>query len=381
MRYATTAITVLILALGSSVYGQATATIFLWGNASGSETDPALPGVSTRSASISGSLSAFGAPYTTTDNMSAFTDGGVQTSTIAWNLSATSRGNGNGELPAGASGSWSGDTLITDVTAILPQITVELDFYYSGTAGPGGEFGFSSPVFNTVSNQPGSNHFAVQYAVNEAADGTYRLPLPAMNFFLEDQAPYNGVTTAVANASVYASTPGLTGATFQLTSTGSISGTPSGTSQSNPVQPSTKTAGKSDFSNVLSGSWTDPASVNALEYATTDGSLFTSIERFPTGFSGPFTLSANGTILGSFMAGDSYTFAYPGVNDFTISGILTDPTSSPNFPIQLSFNAITASFDVTAVPEPSSMALAAMTILCCVWIVGTHKVKRVAKNH
>ncbi|MBX9789130.1 MAG: PEP-CTERM sorting domain-containing protein [Pirellulales bacterium] len=114
------------------------------------------------------------------------------------------------------------------------------------------------------------------------------------------------------------------------------------------------------------GNWFDPPTASGYSYQMTEGSLFTQILDLPSGFNQPFTVSANGEVLGTFGPGQSVDFTKlpgGGVSDFTITGI--DPGTDPNdpqaFPIKLAFNTPTASFTMQAVvPEPSTLLLATL---------------------
>ncbi len=141
-----------------------------------------------------------------------------------------------------------------------------------------------------------------------------------------------------------------------------------GSSQDNPILPSQVTPnGSFVFNNVSSGQWVDPPLASGYTYnMTSPGSLFTSILNFPTGFANPFTVTANGNLLGSFTNGQSVDFVSllgAGVSSFSIANIFpfTDATDSQAFPLQLAFNTPTASFtqtpivEATAVPESSSL--------------------------
>jgi len=125
------------------------------------------------------------------------------------------------------------------------------------------------------------------------------------------------------------------------------------------------------FTRVLSDRWYDPPVATGYDFQTTDGSLFTSILDFPTGFNSPFTVTAGGNVLGQFGPGSSVDFtSLPGggVSAFSISGIdpPTDPSDTLGFPIRLEFNNAIADFTMTpssgVVPEPSSLLL---------WAVGS----------
>lgn len=147
----------------------------------------------------------------------------------------------------------------------------------------------------------------------------------------------------------------------------SNSSTP-GESQTNPILPNQVTPdGSFVFNNVASHQWFDPPLASGYTYnMTTPDSLFTSILNFPTGFANPFTVTANGSVLGSFTNGQSVDFVSllgAGVDSFEISNIFpfTDATDTQAFPLQLAFNTPTASFtqtptvEATNVPESSNL--------------------------
>lgn len=119
------------------------------------------------------------------------------------------------------------------------------------------------------------------------------------------------------------------------------------------------------FDNAHSHQWLDPAPASAIQFQTTDGSLFNQIEGLPTGFDQPFEVSVNGVSLGFFDSNQSVNFTKllgHGVSSFEISHIVpgVDPASQTAFPIQLAFNTDTANFTMTPVPEPSSFVIAAI---------------------
>jgi PEP-CTERM motif len=134
-------------------------------------------------------------------------------------------------------------------------------------------------------------------------------------------------------------------------------------SPSNPVLPSSVGGpGQFVFSNVVSGAWYDPPSAGSFDYQmTAPGSLFTGI-TLPTGFSGPFTISSGGSVLGTANPGQAFSFG-AGVPEFLISGInpLVDPTNTSAFPLLTFFNTPTATFTMSAVPEPSTLTLLVAT--------------------
>jgi hypothetical protein len=141
-----------------------------------------------------------------------------------------------------------------------------------------------------------------------------------------------------------------------------------GTTQTNPILPNFIGNGMFSFTNVRSGLWFDPPTAYGFRYSMTDGSLFTDILNFPTGFNTPFTVAVGDTILGNFTAGQSVNFnnyspllgnlliGDAGVSEFSVLGLNVDPTNPEVFPIQLQFNTETASFGQMAIFEPPTEA-------------------------
>jgi hypothetical protein len=111
----------------------------------------------------------------------------------------------------------------------------------------------------------------------------------------------------------------------------------------------------------------DPAVTDSFMYQTLDGSLFTSVSGFPSGFTSSFDVSSGGVDYGLFGPGQTLTFAGGGVSQFTISGITpnVDGSSPTAFPIQLGLNNANASVEAIAIdtaavtPEPNSFGMLA----------------------
>ena len=150
---------------------------------------------------------------------------------------------------------------------------------------------------------------------------------------------------------------------------GGFSATPArGSSQSNPILPTSIVGTVMFFRGGPSGAWFDPPAVPGFEYVMTGGSLFTQIEDFPTGFTSPFTVETGGQVLGSFTPGQALTFPNGGVSSFRVTGInpLVDATNPTAFPLKIAFNTPTADFTMQGItanatgdvaPEPGSLAL------------------------
>ncbi len=139
---------------------------------------------------------------------------------------------------------------------------------------------------------------------------------------------------------------------------------PTGLDPRDPLLPILVDGGRFVFINVPSRRWFDPPFVDAYQFATTDGSLFTEVGLPPM----DVVADADGmylvtSILGaqSMAAGANLVFASP-VDFFTVSGIapLLDGADPQAFPTFLAFDRPTASFTMTPVPEPASFALAAI---------------------
>jgi hypothetical protein len=145
-----------------------------------------------------------------------------------------------------------------------------------------------------------------------------------------------------------------------------------------PWLPTTSDGTTSHFDSVPSNAWCDPAIASGFDYRMTDGSLFTKIVSFPTGFNSAFTVSVGDTVLGQFSPGQSVDFTSflgGGVSSFRVSGIspFVDPNNQLAFPLQLQFNNQTASFDMLAAPEPSSAVLAGLAIVALFGFVWRRK--------
>lgn len=138
-----------------------------------------------------------------------------------------------------------------------------------------------------------------------------------------------------------------------------------GVSQTLPVLPGSSGGGHFQFQDVPGGWWYDPATASGFDYAMTGGSKFTKILDFPAGF-GPLTVVAEGQTLGTaFKPGDLVDFGVllgHAVSQFQVLGIdpLVDPSDPSCFPLKLDFDTATASFEMTAIPEPATLSLLAL---------------------
>jgi len=153
-----------------------------------------------------------------------------------------------------------------------------------------------------------------------------------------------------------------------------------GISATNPLYPDSSTSGGGCGSGKVCWFWPavlgfdlffDPAGANAYTYQTLDGSLFTSVSGFPSGFASAFDISSGGTNYGLFGPGQKLIFPGGGVSQFTISGITpaVNGSSPTAFPIQIGLNRIGASVEATAfeqsgssVPEPSFLGILPLLI-------------------
>lgn len=129
-----------------------------------------------------------------------------------------------------------------------------------------------------------------------------------------------------------------------------------GFNQANPILPQPSNPGQFTFIGAPSGRWFDPPPVEGYTFQTTDGSMFTDILNFPSGFDSEFSIVVAGRVLGTFGAGDSVNFKSllgEDVSQFQILGIspTVDSQNPLAFPIQLAFTTPTASFTMSTVPS------------------------------
>ena len=141
-----------------------------------------------------------------------------------------------------------------------------------------------------------------------------------------------------------------------------------GLTQSDPILPTGSGAdGAFLFEGVPSGRWFDPDSATGYLFEMlSDGDRFTQILAFPTGFAPTMSVRSGDTDLGVFMGGDGLMFSGAGVRSFVVTGLnpATDPDDPLAFPIQLGFDGESASFSMTAIPEPSCVVLLGLGTVC-----------------
>ena len=131
-----------------------------------------------------------------------------------------------------------------------------------------------------------------------------------------------------------------------------------GQSQSSPILPAIQADGSFLFTDVPSGSWFDPNTVFGFDYIglldkNSIQTMFSGL-TVPTGFLDPFhLLDANGNVLATLNAGDTFTFSTP-VSEFKIVDInpLVDPTDPFAFPIYLQFTNPTGTFSANPLNTP-----------------------------
>lgn len=145
-------------------------------------------------------------------------------------------------------------------------------------------------------------------------------------------------------------------------------GTGPGSSQANPVMPTTIIIVVNIpvfiFNDVDSGDWFDPPMAKGFEYVMKSDSTFTSISGFPKGIDADdrFTVVVDGKTLGEFKAGETVKFSdykavlgnslvNGGVKKFIVRDIdpAVDATNPRAFPLKIDFNTPKASFEQRAV--------------------------------
>jgi matrixin len=134
-----------------------------------------------------------------------------------------------------------------------------------------------------------------------------------------------------------------------------------GTWPDRPRLPNSSDGSRFIFSSVPSGQWYDPVVVSGLRFVADPGTLFSQIVEFPAGFA-PLTLTVDGNVQGTFVGGQSFSFASfagGGVSEFQITGV--DPLDNTiellGLPLKLAFTTPMGSFVTTAIPEPATILL------------------------
>lgn len=109
----------------------------------------------------------------------------------------------------------------------------------------------------------------------------------------------------------------------------------------------------------INGRWFDPPAAFGFGFQGQNGTRFSAVLDFPTGFSAPFTVAVGSSVLGTFGPGQKVDFvALTGgsVSDFAVTGISpeVDSEDPQAFPIQLAFDSAQGDFDMfpLTVPEP-----------------------------
>lgn len=187
--------------------------------------------------------------------------------------------------------------------------------------------------------------------------------------------PITNLTLAVATIAGFTVDIGTT-TTGDIADTGSVTVwlfyevTANGTTQANPILPTSGNGNTWTFTNGNSGFWYDPPLVDTYDYVAAPGTTFTGI-TLPTGFASAFQVFDGVTFVGSFAGGTTVNFGSP-TTAFRVAGInpLVDAASPTAFPLQIFFSGATGSFTQTgieAVPEPSSIGLAMSALVLAVW--------------
>jgi hypothetical protein len=241
----------------------------------------------------------------------------------------------------------------------------------------------NSNSFNWLGNisipNEGSLPWMGQYATNISA---VNHPTPTLTPTLsptDTRFPKGTLRTlieATPGASSVDNTTGTPTLRIPLTYTMRSAWLEAGFNQSFPILPnSANTSALSfTFNNVKSDRWFDPVIVPEYRYEMLNGSLFTRIADFPTGFNSPFTVKTGGITIGAFLPGQSVDFQAilgGGVTSFSISGINpgADATNELGFPLRIAFNTPTADFKMTgipaatAAPEPCTLVFVGMGII------------------
>ena len=232
----------------------------------------------------------------------------------------------------------------------------------SATGTPGGQATSRLPDFTqrfaeSGSAQPTSGAFSTQLTSHlggTSAKADVQIHLAA-----------NSRTGAAASASATAGLSWLfqvdAPTTYTLTghtdnSTFASDATAIGSSQFNPVTPTTSAAHAWGFTGGTSGQYFAPPPAFGLRYAMSGGAKFTAIQDLPVGFSDAFTVSVGQQVLGTFAPGQKVDFnalTGGGASAFTLTGITpgADPDPALGFPLRLAFDTATANFGVTALAQ------------------------------
>ncbi len=130
-----------------------------------------------------------------------------------------------------------------------------------------------------------------------------------------------------------------------------------GSTQGNPIVVAPSPNGFFRFFDVTSGNFFDPPMATGYEYTMESNSLFTSV-GLPYGLGNNFTIeSSEGTVSG--LAEGGYHQFSSGVSTFKILGIdpAVDGSAPDAFPVFLTFDTETASFNMLPIPEPGTVVL------------------------
>jgi len=202
----------------------------------------------------------------------------------------------------------------------------------------------------------------------DSANTTTNYPLATQTIVLAPGAYRIRVNSSIVTPILYASSSAMVTLSDAFGFPSGVSFDP-GLSPTNPILPGPTLPGHHyPFVSVPSHHWFDPEMAGGFHFQMTDGNLFDSISGLPSGFSDPFEVLVDGTPLGFFTSADIVDFVGllgHGVSEFDIQHIVpavnaTDPTV---FPIALTFNVDTGSFEMTPTqlsqpaPEPATLAL------------------------
>jgi hypothetical protein len=90
----------------------------------------------------------------------------------------------------------------------------------------------------------------------------------------------------------------------------------------------------------------DPPAYTAIVYATVDSSKFLSIDDFPSGFQGQFTVSSGAKLIGRYLPGQQVVFPTGGVTEFVVSDISPAPENNhpESFPLNIALDSAQSLF-------------------------------------